>query len=66
MRISVHVSEDQRKMITDHAFARGFIVSETVRAAISERIEDECDIASAERSLAKWKKAAGRLTRRTA
>ena len=59
--ISVHVSEDQRKMIADYASARGLTVSEAARIAILERIEDEYDIASAERSLAKWEKG-GRKT----
>jgi len=59
--ISVHVSEDQRKMITDYASARGLTLSEAVRIAILEKIEDEHDVASAEKSLAKWEKG-GRKT----
>ena len=61
MTISVHVSEDQRKRIADYASAHGLTVSEAMRIAILERIEDEQDIAQAEKALAKWEKG-GRKT----
>ncbi|MCL2510356.1 MAG: DUF6290 family protein [Methanomassiliicoccaceae archaeon] len=56
MTISVYVSDDLKKEITDYASARGLTVSEAMRLAILERMEDEYDIALAKKGLAKWEK----------
>jgi len=56
MRISVHVSNDQKSLISEYASARGLTVSEAMRLAILERIEDEHDIALAKKALAEWEK----------
>jgi len=56
MTISVHVTDDQKVMIADYASSRGLSVSEAVRIAILDRIEDEYDIAVAKKALEEWKK----------
>ena len=56
MKVSVYVSEDQRKVIADYASAQGLTVSEAMRVAILEKIEDEYDIAIAKKALAEWEK----------
>jgi len=56
MTISVYVSEDQRKVIADYASTHGLTVSEAMRVAILEKIEDERDIAIAKKALAEWEK----------
>ena len=56
MTISVHVSDDQKVLIADYASAHGLTVSEAMRIAILERIEDEEDIALAKKALAEWER----------
>ena len=56
MTISVRVTDDQKEVIRNYASSRGLSVSEAMRAAIFEIIEDEYDIASAVKALAEWEK----------
>ena len=56
MTISVHVSDDQKDLIANYASSRGLSVSEAMRIAILERIEDEHDIAVAKKVLAEWER----------
>ena len=60
MRISVHVSDDLKKEITDYASACGLSVSEAMRLAILERMEYDYDIALAKKGLAEWEKGGGK------
>jgi len=54
--ISVHFSADQENIIADYAAARGITVSEAVRIAILEKIENEHDLDLAKKALAEWEK----------
>ncbi|MCL2712512.1 MAG: DUF6290 family protein [Methanomassiliicoccaceae archaeon] len=56
MKISVHVTDDQKKVIRNYASSRGLSVSEAMRAAIFEIIEDEYDLALAKKALAEWER----------
>jgi len=56
MTISVHVTDDQKKVIRKYASSRGLSVSEAMRVAIFEIMEDEYDIALAKKALEEWEK----------
>jgi len=56
MTISVHVTDDQKEMIREYAASCGLSVSEAMRAAIFEIIEDGYDLASAKKALEEWER----------
>jgi len=56
MTISVRVTNDQKEVIRNYALSRGLSVSEAMRAAIFEIMEDEYDISLATKALADWEK----------
>ena len=56
MTISVHVTNEQKRMIASYASSRGLSVSEAMRAAIFEIIEDEYDLSLAKKALSEWER----------
>jgi predicted DNA-binding protein len=56
MRLSVRVPDEQKTVVTEYAAAHGISVSEAMRIAILEMIENDHDIALAEKALAEWEK----------
>ena len=56
MTISVRLSEEDTQLIKSYAALNGISVSELIRRAVIERIEDEFDLKSYNESMAEYKK----------
>jgi hypothetical protein len=56
MAITLRVNDDEMAAIKSYAELQGVTVSNAVRTAILERIEDEMDIEIALRAYNEWKK----------
>ena len=54
MTISLRLSEDDTRLIKDYAKLHGVTVSEFMRRAALEKIEDELDIRAAEKAYAEY------------
>ena len=54
MTISLRLSEDDTRLIKDYARLHGVTVSEFMRRAALEKIEDELDIRAAEKAYAEY------------
>lgn len=52
MAITVRVTENQRQLIEDYAKCQGLSISEVMKRAIFDEIEDEYDIREAEAAIA--------------
>ena len=56
MTISLRLSEEDTQLIKSYAALNGISVSELIRRAVIERIEDEFDLKSYNESMAEYKK----------
>ena len=54
MTITVRMSDEDTRLIRDYAKLHGVTVSEFIRRAALERIEDELDIRAAEKAYAEY------------
>ena len=54
MTVSLRLSEDDTRLIKDYAKLHGVTVSEFMRRAALEKIEDELDIRAAEKAYAEY------------
>ena len=54
MTVSLRLSEDDTRLIKDYARLHGVTVSEFMRRAALEKIEDELDIRAAEKASAEY------------
>ena len=54
MTVSLRMSEDDTRLIKDYARLHGISVSEFMRRAALEKIEDELDIRAAEKAYAEY------------
>lgn len=54
MTVSLRLSEDDTRLIKDYARLHGVTVSEFMRRAALEKIEDELDIRAAEKAYAEY------------
>ena len=54
MTITVRMSDEDTRLIRDYAKLQGVTVSEFIRRAALERIEDELDIRAAEKAYAEY------------
>lgn len=56
MAISIRLNPEEEKLIKSYAKLNGLSLSEVMRKAILEKIEDEYDLAVAEKALKEFKK----------
>ncbi|MCL2631052.1 MAG: DUF6290 family protein [Firmicutes bacterium] len=56
MSITLRVNPDEMAVIKSYADLRGITVSDAIRTAILERIEDELDVKLATQAYAEWEK----------
>ena len=54
MTVSLRMSEDDTRLIKDYARLHGLSVSEFMRRAALEKIEDELDVRAAEKAYAEY------------
>ena len=54
MTVSLRMSEDDTRLIKDYARLHGISVSEFMRRAALEKIEDELDVRAAEKAYAEY------------
>ena len=54
MTVSLRLSEDDARLIKDYAKLHGVTVSEFLRHAALEKIEDELDVRAAEKAYAEY------------
>jgi len=55
MSISIRLSEADTQLIKTYASLKGESVSEIIRKAVLEKIEDEIDLAAYERAMAEYR-----------
>lgn len=56
MTVTLRLSDADMRMIRDYAKLKGQTVSEVMRRAMLEKIEDEIDLDCYNRALSEWKK----------
>lgn len=56
MTISIRLNDEDTELIKSYAALNGITVSELVREAVLERIEDEYDLKAYEAAMAEYKK----------
>ena len=56
MTVSVRLNDNDSKLIKSYASVHGISVSEAMRRAIIERIEDEYDLKAFDKAMAEFKK----------
>ena len=56
MVISIRMTEDEKRLAESYAKLHGMSLSEAIKRALFERIEDEYDIAVAEAALREYEK----------
>ena len=56
MTFSLRLNEDDTQLIKSYAALQGISVSELLRTAVIERIEDECDLKVYDQAMAEHKK----------
>jgi len=56
MTFSLRLNEDDTRLIKSYAALQGISVSELLRTAVIERIEDECDLKVYDQAMAEHKK----------
>ncbi len=56
MSVSLRLNQSEESLFRQYAALRGITVSEMIRKAVLERIEDEYDMACYEKALAEFKK----------
>jgi hypothetical protein len=54
--ITLRLDEAEKALIAEYAKMRGIGISETLRKAILEKIEDEIDLAAAEKAYAEYQR----------
>ena len=55
MSITLRVSEAETELIRNYASLKGVTVSEAIRRAVMEKIEDDIDLAAYERAMAEYR-----------
>lgn len=55
MAISIRLSEEDEKLFRDYAKIHNLSLSDMIRSAVIERIEDEIDLQSYQKALAEYK-----------
>lgn len=56
MIVSIRMSEKEKELVNSYAKSHGWSISEAIKRAIFEAIEDEYDIAIADKALEEYRK----------